>query len=56
MLKTLAKELIEKLFVENKLVIEERSILDILFTLREDLIYYVNDKDRLRFYILSTLK
>ena len=56
MLKTLAKELIEKLFVEDKLIIEERSILDILFTLREDLIYYINNKERLKLYILSILK
>ena len=56
MLKTSAKKLIEKLFVENELVIEERSILDISFTLRESLIYHVNSEERLRLYISSTLE
>ena len=56
MLKTLVKKLIKKLFVENELVIEERSILDISFTLRENLIYHVNNEERLRLYILSTLE
>ena len=55
MLKTSAK-LIEKLFVENELVIEERSILDISFTLREGLIYYINNEERLRLYISSALE
>ena len=56
MLKTSAKELIEKLFVDDELVIEERSILSISFTFRESLIYHVNNEERLRLYILSTLE
>ena len=35
---------------------EEESILGILFTLREDLIYHVNNEGRLRLYILSALE
>ena len=44
------------LSIKKELVIEERLILDIFFTLRDSLIYHVNNKERLRLYILSTLE
>ena len=68
MLKTLTKKLIETLFVEHdsitnqtnliekEIVIAKRLILDISFAFRESLIYHVNNKERLRLYILSALK
>ena len=68
MLKTLTKKLIETLFaehdsttnqansIEKEIVIVERSISNISFALKEDLIYHVNNKERLRLYISSALK
>ena len=46
----------KRIFIEKKSITEERSILDISFTLREDLIYYVNSEKRLRLYISPALK
>ena len=67
MLKTSVKELIETSFVDydlakqanlikKNLTTKKESILNILFTLREDLIYYVNSEKRLRLYISPALE
>ena len=67
MLKALVKESIETPFVDHDSIkqtnlikknstTKKESILDILFTLRKDLIYYVNNKGRLKLYISSALK